>query len=50
MSEEGSQNGGDGGHADGQGHIALGQVGHHVGRGAAGAGAHQDDAHGQLSR
>ena len=48
--EEGSQDGGYGGHADGQGHIALGQVGHHVGGGAAGAGAHQDDAHSQLSR
>ena len=44
--EHRSQHGGNGGHADGQGNIALGQVGHHVGRGAAGAGAHQNDADG----
>ena len=46
--EEGRQHGGAGGHAHAQGHIALGQKGHHVGGGAARAGAHQDDAHGQF--
>ena len=34
-------------HAHGQGHVALGQVGHDVGARAAGAGAHEDDAHGK---
>ena len=46
--EQGSKYGGNGGHADGQGHIPLGQIGHDVGGGAAGAGAHQDDADGQF--
>ena len=46
--EEGRQHGGNGGHADGQCNVALGQIGHHVRGGAAGAGAHEDDADGQL--
>ena len=46
--EDGSQHGGNSGHANGQGHVALGKIGHHVGRSAAGAGAHQNDADGQL--
>ena len=46
--EERSQHGGHGGHADGQGNVALGQIGHDVGGSAAGAGAHEDDADGQL--
>ena len=47
-SEERSQHGGNSGHANGQCNVALGKVGHHVGRGAAGAGANQDHANGQL--
>ena len=46
--EERSQHGGNSGHANGQCNVALGKVGHHVGRGAAGAGANQDHANGQL--
>ena len=46
--KERSQHGGNSGHANGQCNVALGKVGHHVGRGAAGAGAHQNDADGQL--
>ena len=48
--EEGRQHGGHRGHAHGQGNIALGEVGHNVGGGAAGAGSHQDDADCQLRR
>ena len=46
--EEGCQHGGNGSHADGQCNVALGKVGHHVRGGAAGAGAHQNDADGKL--
>ena len=41
-------NGGNGGNANGQCNVALGQIGHHVRGGAAGAGAHKDDADSQL--
>ena len=40
--------GGARGHADGQRHVALGQVRHDVGGGAAGAAADEHDAHGKL--
>ena len=46
--EEGRQHGGNCGHADGQCNVAFGQIGHHVGGGAAGAGTHKDDADGKL--
>ena len=46
--EEGCQHGGNSGHADGQCNVALGQIGHHVRGGAAGAGTHKDDADSQL--
>ena len=46
--EEGRQHGGNCGHADGQCNVALGQIGHHVRGGAAGAGTHKDDADSQL--
>ena len=42
--EEGRQHGGNCGHANGQCNVALGQIGHHVRGGAAGAGTHKDDA------
>ena len=47
-SQDGCQHGGNGSHTNGQCNVALGKVGHHVGRGAAGAGANQDHANGQL--
>ena len=47
--EEGRQHGGNCGHANGQCNVALGQIGHHVRGGAAGAGAHKDDTDSQLS-
>ena len=48
-SQDGCQHGGNGSHTNGQCNVALGKVGHHVGGGAAGAGAHKDDTDGQLS-
>ena len=47
--EERSQHGGNSSHANRQCNVALGQISHHVRRGAAGAGAHKDDTDGQLS-
>ena len=47
-SQDGCQHGGNGSHTNGQCNIALGQIGHHVRGGAAGAGTHKDDADGQL--
>ena len=47
-SQDGSQHGGNGSHTNGQCNVALGQIGHHVRGGAAGAGTHKDDADGQL--
>ena len=47
-SQDGCQHGGNGSHTNGQCNVALGQIGHHVRGGAAGAGTHKDDADGQL--
>lgn len=47
-SQDGCQHGGNGSHTDGQCNVALGQIGHHVRGGAAGAGTHKDDADSQL--
>ena len=46
--QERRQNRGTCRHSYGKGHITLGEIGHHVGRGSSGAGAYQDDADGQL--
>ena len=47
-SQDGCQHGGNGSHTNGQCNVALGQIGHHVRGGAAGAGTHKDDADSQL--